>query len=1503
MANNINCTCGHSWSKASSSKKDMYVCHICGKDNTMKDGGWLDNYGKKPNPNDVQVSTGPGYVGLGYDVQGRDYSPAWGGQFEYGGNVAQKGKSIPAPTSADSLALYNNSMDLLKYYGNQKKYAPMGHENVLPGLSEYITSSNMEAMRQLASRVNRKSYPTTSRSSSIVNPDDEDFTMQDYYGRFVNEPYKYKQREQNNYILDLDSPFTLYDTRITPTKKYAFENIKKGNVWRANPLYGDRVTFYGYDPLSVKPYSMRTPQEKLEWEKKYGKNTPTPPPPSIPVITKETAKPKSTPTKKSKTEPVKQSSKKEPIITNDPKDPRLKAYQDSLNLYNKNKKIYESGILTKSKGLKYENVTNVTKGGLYGEKWYLEEGTPFYVVKKPVQPIEYKKAEEIKPTQPTPRGSKKYIVNGIEVSEEDFLGSGPATGGSKRIIYSTPKIKDRKVLRLDGTPETDPEKIRKAMRAQEKDDEFQSGGFLQPISYKLPSRYRIPYAEPSSELAMSIGGEGGEPAYLIPSFKGGKELKDPIAEYKKTGEHLGGPFKTWQEADKWEQEIRHPYVEKGKPIPTPLKRWGDMAMGGSLPGAVGFTYARVAGSAPSNGKYAKKTKASAQNGKEMKFYQEGLDFKPNSIAQDGKAVKDETMVKKPIITSSIVDSKKQALQKYAREMAQKEQPTLSNFDPLLNASAREQLYKETEQNKLSNQLLKGADVATDLMQLGNFIPNPVGQLVGNIGNVTGGWLDAYQAYDAYNKGDYGDAAINLASVAIPMQLGSSTFRRNSKYLQPGQPLHFLKGNKRVNYIEPFTNVKGMTNKSLMANRALLGTLGAETAYDSYQDGGAIIDPMGQWAHPGEVTIIPSTDITMEGVDYPVLGISDTGDQQMMYPGEDYQFDGEYVTEYPMMKEGGWLNKYQGGGGLTPEFQALISKSDKLKSPEDKKKFEKVTSAAKNKRETVKQDNRTTREKELAQQQLLDLKMAEARGSSPFTQTLSSFTPTGSNEAAGQIAAENIGQMTPMMGATRLFTTAMDPKNNPYGIGKDNGLLANTLGTLGLLGDYFDVGAVVSPAIGSAVRQFGKKPAPKVNELDNSGKFATEIVDPETGESKFMFELDDNPEANNYQPAKGSDFTGFKVKLYDKVEDISNAILDAFTNTSNYNKPLTSLESYKNWAKLIHPELQYVDPKIIKQIHKEGIKTLKKTGSLPKGEDASRQLGLYIRDRLADQIPSFADPVVTHPTSGKFMTYGPNQLHPNVLSKDELSTFEQIYKGEEQSAMRPSLRDLSTVPVKDWGYDINKLDAQELNLIDAYSHGYDQIMNARGSSNKNIFNTSKFYQDKVEQLNQAIQKNKFPEATFVRRGANNYQVELLDPITYQPTGKLVSKNELNVGDVFKDEEFLSTSVYQDHTMGMPTASELVEIPGGGVQSYAYPNAASSSKFPNELEAILPKGLIRRVEEVRAPLSVDEFSNVNYPNNAKYRTKILNPYNLLLPLGGAALFGKEKKENGGWLTKYK
>jgi len=89
---------------------------------------------------------------------------------------------------------------------------------------------------------------------------------------------------------------------------------------------------------------------------------------------------------------------------------------------------------------------------------------------------------------------------------------------------------------------------------------------------------------------------------------------------------------------------------------------------------------------------------------------------------------------------------------------------------------------------------------------------------------------------------------------------------------------------------------------------------------SAQNGSVIKDDRGQWAYPGEVTEIGSNDITMQGVDYPVLGVSDTGDTKMMQPDQDYKFDGKKVTEYPMMQEGGWLDKYQDGGNINKKLK-------------------------------------------------------------------------------------------------------------------------------------------------------------------------------------------------------------------------------------------------------------------------------------------------------------------------------------------------------------------------------------------------------------------------------------------------------------------------------------------------------------------------------------------------------------------------------------------------------
>jgi len=85
----------------------------------------------------------------------------------------------------------------------------------------------------------------------------------------------------------------------------------------------------------------------------------------------------------------------------------------------------------------------------------------------------------------------------------------------------------------------------------------------------------------------------------------------------------------------------------------------------------------------------------------------------------------------------------------------------------------------------------------------------------------------------------------------------------------------------------------------------------------YKDGGwldkyeVIEDDMGQLTNPGKITKINSNNITMKGVDFPVLGISDTGDKKMMQPGKDYKFDGNSVTEYPMAQAGYKIPTRQG----------------------------------------------------------------------------------------------------------------------------------------------------------------------------------------------------------------------------------------------------------------------------------------------------------------------------------------------------------------------------------------------------------------------------------------------------------------------------------------------------------------------------------------------------------------------------------------------------------------
>jgi hypothetical protein len=500
--------------------------------------------------------------------------------------------------------------------------------------------------------------------------------------------------------------------------------------------------------------------------------------------------------------------------------------------------------------------------------------------------------------------------------------------------------------------------------------------------------------------------------------------------------------------------------------------------------------------------------------------------------------------------------------------------------------------------------------------------------------------------------------------------------------------------------------------------------------------------------------------------------------------------------------------------------------------------------------------------------------------------------------------------------------ALSGKVNNASIGEDiatDPLTYLSFGTKPLLTGASRIARFTKPYVNktsSFLSKLGSKPGSSA--VSDFAK-GVEVVDPETGISKIMYTLDEGlPSAPKetdmwgigqtktngieitdemaegwgwgagYTPGltpkpfvAASNNPLSKVNIQEKIAAFKS-MFPSFNNTNDYTRPLTTLEDYRRWGKTIHPELGYaVDPALIKDAHRKAIQYFKQSGQLKFIEDPGKEIGLFIRQELADKIPSFKSPVVTTPSGERFI-YGQG-MHPSVYSADEQTKYFDF--------VRNQLNDIGDAraiqeaqPLTEWGYDISKLTPEERSLMHAYARGYDEKINS--TVRKNI--PSQFFQGKAGELNAAIQKNKFPNPTQVRRGSGSYEVELLDPVTYKPTGVKKLREKLEQGDVFKDDGFASTSLDTDYNWGFFDASEVIDIPGGGVQSYGFPNSMSSTPYFTETEVILPKGLIRRVEEVR------EMNNVGkFPNNAKYRTKILNPYTFTLPMVGAAAMSQKKK----------
>jgi len=281
-------------------------------------------------------------------------------------------------------------------------------------------------------------------------------------------------------------------------------------------------------------------------------------------------------------------------------------------------------------------------------------------------------------------------------------------------------------------------------------------------------------------------------------------------------------------------------------------------------------------------------------------------------------------------------------------------------------------------------------------------------------------------------------------------------------------------------------------------------------------GGPIVDPRGQWAHPGQITQIPSNEITMEGVPYDVIGISDEGDVKKMKPGKNYKFKGNKVTEFPMMQKGGTnklgikmpvatLTSYPEQpsnlsistgveSGTSRPTSKVVTQADikrqqeaaRVKEEQDRK--EAFAEAARKQRENqsyLSQDNRTYGERENDRLRLLEAKRQEAMGNSQLAQTFGSFTPSGYNPGAGAVAANQFVKTMPLIATGSLAAAEVLPylgaaMNAP--IAGVTGLTANNVMNAG----FAYQGAKNIPNVASSVKKAYQKPT-----LGNVGNAALE----------------------------------------------------------------------------------------------------------------------------------------------------------------------------------------------------------------------------------------------------------------------------------------------------------------------------------------------------------------------------------------------------------------------------
>ena len=1122
MSNKITCTCGHSWNKSSSSKKDMRICHICGKDNTMKNGGWLDSYDEE--------------MQLGGFVYPTNYVPQAQLGINTGDMASLPGVRKQIPLSKEQLAKNKKEIEVR----NAKTVADREARIRASERAQYGPMSAQTLAEQTQATGDKfRLFPNDANNifDDYVNPGVMIGNMASGIGSV---PYNLQQGNYGQAAMSVAAPLLtgalggigakstgqfvnnlvnpLANTKnqlkkgLAGTKsllkevkgeilqgKANRESIKKGNDWLEgwinHPatqqkidkdidqlLPSQKYKYDGGQETIISPFTDLS-DKAVDSFKKAGFYNIEPDRASVDLLelTRNQSKNYKPDTKEFSL--LKQADENlQQYLSKDSKGSIHDgnwgvSYEHIVDPFDK--AMYDAGIyepidrygswVTRSPDLPIDRrVSTTIHEGTHGwvpskalsqsglrnvalenmapniRKDYLEWRAHHAAGENPAKIMGKERAHQAYLADPTEQHARiMQLRNDFDLKPDMVIDENYANTMMDKIDKGATSIDHRFLNVINRDPKklanlfnkfwaVPPAVIGAAATQENKNGGYipqaqngiegtmggftdqgfnyngawggtmENGGELTPeelaslnkakmrskmalaAAFGNPSAIRMTSGSPSSYRFDGNEMINGESAGVRPGETGTHfmaSMGEYAVPYIQEGPNGKLQFKSNasfrdKEAIKFDNPKDAEYFAEHYKEVAPMMR--QYAMGGSMPGSVGFSYART-GEIPNNGKYAKKTMASAQNGKEMSFYQNGLDWTPRNISKNGSEIPQAQM---GTMVTPLDFSKPLG--------------TLEGVSEVMSAPARTATYLLTGKYQDPSQALGiknpwgalAADMVLDPVNLlGVGVASKMGKLAGKttkaatktlapgkkaiqkgvvysselhsnpkfIEKLDEGYVQAKKNIDKFSKvkGALADneswkfSPEELQKYKIQSDLDDEMRIINGIYpelpisVQKLNPESILFDNMSKMKLEDFaSNRTAGTSWSSGKNRyfsksdmskfknekEFLEDVGKKE-YQEFlkehpkdykfsmtdlislpknKEGGEITkDDNGYWnpENWGKPVEIGSNEITMQGVYEPLLGISDTGDTQMMYPGEDYKFKGKKVTEYPVAEDG------------------------------------------------------------------------------------------------------------------------------------------------------------------------------------------------------------------------------------------------------------------------------------------------------------------------------------------------------------------------------------------------------------------------------------------------------------------------------------------------------------------------------------------------------------------------------------------------------------------------